>query len=130
MKIASAILLLLVSFTASAGSARRVAIHEVISNPASFVGRSIAMHGCLTHTPHGDFVERCGNTDWRNIIPALESNYDILPQAFNAVKANYSQKVEGDLHGTIVLKRIGASQHDPKYFFELSAITKPSVYEP
>ena len=115
--------------TAVAAKAVPVDIRALAAERHHLIGKHVPVHGCLTNSPHGEFIGPCGSNNWREITSILDSNYKGL-DSFQKLGINYSLLVEGDFSGCIVEKAVDWPQPGTQVFLELESIANIRAYEP
>ena len=115
--------------TASAAEATRIEIRNLAKDSTKLVGQRIATHGCLVNTPHGEFIEPCGSSDWRELTLILDSDYKGLA-AFQKLGIDFASNVEGDFSGVLVEKAVDWPEPGKRVFLQLDSVANTSPYEP
>ena len=105
---------------------------DLAHQASRYEGKRIIVHACLTITPHGDFISRCGAEDRRDItlvIPAKERS-DLLYKPFRAPGVNYSYRVEADFEGTVVQQRVQWPDDHLQWFLSVAKLENARARKP
>jgi hypothetical protein len=88
------VLMLLVGVPAYGCAAEHVALTRLVATPDAYLGKHVAFHGCLVNaTPHGEFVQPCGNRRSGKIILVSDDTFgdkDPYQVLFKKVKRDTS----------------------------------------
>ena len=117
------------TLSACATQAIRVDIRNLAKEKNNLIGKHISAHGCLTNTPHGEFIGPCGSYTWREITSILDTD-DRGLDAFQKLGIDYSRLVEGDFSGRVVERAVDWPQHGNRVFLELESVSNIRAYEP
>jgi len=118
------------ALSAHAGDAVSVDIRLLAENQQQLIGQHIVVHGCLVMTPHGQFIEPCGNKDWHQSTLVWDPN-ELIVDAFGTLKTGFSTSIEGDFSGVVTSRAVDWPQPGSRrVFLELESIANPTPYEP
>jgi hypothetical protein len=124
-------LLVISSFacTIHAAEAVSVDIRLLAENAEHLVGQRIVVHGCLVMSPHAQFIEACGNKDWR----ASTLVWDPKELSISAIGKlrTFSTNIEGDFSGVVISRVVDWPQPGARRpFLELQSVANLTPYEP
>jgi predicted ATPase len=120
----------IISFAALASDVRHVDVRDVALDPATFMGSTISIHGCLVFNIHGTFVWPCGSSDWHELILIEDPTHELAPRAFEQLGLDYSKQVEADFRGVVVQRHVDLPTPGSRYFVVLESIADPAPLEP
>ena len=131
IKLVSVIAGLGIAASAYASTAQRVNVRHLVHERQAFLGKTVSFKGCLINaSPHGEYIQPCGNKDWHNIIIVSASNFKGMePFGIGCKKVTFNcvNCARGTFVGTLVKTQITWPQQREIVTINLSSFANVSV---
>ena len=122
---------LVIIMSAYGATAQQVDVRELVQKRQAFLGKTVSFTGCLVNaSPHGEYIQPCGNNDWRNIIIVSASSFKGMQPFGIACKApsfNCIHCARGTYVVTLVTTKITWPKEREIVTIELQSFSNISV---